>query len=859
MSQAIHDDLFAGESLASAVLRRVDWSRTPLGPVDVWPQSLRTSLSICLNSAFAILVWWGPDLVMLYNDAYIPLIAKKHPHGLGAKGSEVFPEIWNTIGPMLEGVMRTGRPVRADDLLLFLERNGYPEECYFTFSYSPILDESGGVGGVFTPVQETTARVINERRLRTLTDLADVRTKQADSVEGACQALMSVLSANQIDLPFTAIYLFEGTGDRARRCAASGECSEGLAPAQVSFDTAWPPLDRVLKGETVLLTPKPVENGELPTGFWGLPVDEMIALPIRQSGSERAKGFVLAAANPRKRLDDEYLSFLSLVGEHVAGTLADAEAFRHERERAKALAEIDRAKTMFFSNVSHEFRTPLTLITGPLEEALADTALSAEARERLELAQRNTLRLQKLVNNLLDFSRIEAGRVQGIFEPVDLVELTEDLVSSFRSTFEKAGLALNVRAAGPVDPVYVDRDMWEKIVLNLLSNAFKYTLRGGVEVTLAPSPGEVRLVIEDTGVGIPAGELPKIFQRFQRVEGAPGRSIEGTGIGLALVQELVKLHKGSIQVQSELGTGSRFEVAIPVGSDHLEPSDLQGRRQISTTTARVNAFVTEALRWIPETAAKEVVFSSLEVAEGNAGAALAPSSERKRVLLADDNADMREYVTRLLKNAYEVEAVSNGAEALAAIRAHRPDLIISDVMMPVMDGLQLLAAIRGDDSFASLPLILLSAKAGEDAHIEGLSAGADDYLVKPFSARELIARVGSALKISEIRANAEKSLRESEQELRFTLELNPQIPWTAAPNGAVTHLTERWLKLTGLSREEALGRGWEAIQHPEDLVEVVKAWRSSRRDRRRVRPRAPDPDASGNVSLGALACVPACG
>lgn len=768
------NEVFPGDSETSAILRTLDWANTPLGPVDGWPQSLRTSISICLNSAFAILVWWGPELAMIYNDAYAPVISSKHPRALGAPGREIFPEVWATIGPMLTSVLVCGKAVRADDLLLVLDRNGYPEECYFTFSYSPIVDESGSVAGIFTPVHETTERVINERRLKTLSMLAQVRSEQSASTKGACDALGLALSRNPIDLPFTAIYLFEGESGRAERSTTSIEAGEALAPLWVEANAAWPPMEITLSGKITVVSTEFLPKEQVPLGHWGLPAQELAVIPLKQAGSDRPKGFLLAALNARKRLDESYKNFLSLIGEHLSGAIADAEAFKQERMRAEALAEIDRAKTVFFSNVSHEFRTPLTLMAGPIQELLEDETLPDGVRERLEMAQRNTLRLQKLVNNLLDFSRIEAGREQGHFEPVDLAALTQDLVSSFRSAFERVGLTLEFRSAPTLPPAYVDRDMWEKIVLNLVSNAFKFTLCGGVRVDLLQAGQSIEMEVSDTGTGIPAAELPKIFKRFERVKRAESRSFEGTGIGLALVHELVKIHGGEIRVESVEGTGSRFSVSIPSGPSHPNNVPSESRARDTRVSARVDAYVNEAMRWIGEI--KDAETSAISITadeEVLISPTFASPSSKNRVLVADDNADMRQYLHRLLKDFYEIETVSNGAEALDAVRRRLPDLLLSDVMMPIMNGMELVRSIREDPSIASLPIILLSARAGEEAQVEGLDIGADDYLIKPFSARELIARVSAALKIAQIRATSETLVREERARL---LEVLRQAP-----------------------------------------------------------------------------------
>ncbi len=481
------------------------------------------------------------------------------------------------------------------------------------------------------------------------------------------------------------------------------------------------------------------------------------------------------------RLDDLYRSFFELMATQIATAIGNARAYEDERKRADALAEIDRAKTAFFSNVSHEFRTPLTLMLGPLEESLDDAeGLIPEERERVSIVHRNGLRLLKLVNTLLDFSRIEAGRAQANFVPIDLAPWTAELVSNFRSATDRAGLGLIVNCPSLPEPVYVDRDMWEKIVLNLVSNAFKFTFEGAITVSLLPSrDGEkIELTVRDTGTGIPPEELPRLFERFHRVEDDRGRSYEGSGIGLALVQELVKLHGGSIRVDSEVGKGSAFTVSISRGAGHLPAERIGDETGQVPTTLRPRAFVEEALRWLPGAGAT----LAGTILDGALAETLEPSDEPiatagARILVADDNADMRDYVCRLLGRRFAVEAVPNGEVALAAAKASPPALILSDVMMPRLDGFGLVKAIREDDRLREVPVILLSARAGEEAKVDGLGAGADDYLVKPFSARELLARVQANLQMFQIRKSAQDALRKRTVELETVLETVPTAVW----------------------------------------------------------------------------------
>jgi PAS domain S-box-containing protein len=490
----------------------------------------------------------------------------------------------------------------------------------------------------------------------------------------------------------------------------------------------------------------------------------------------------------------------------------------YEREIARQreeLAKLDVLKTQFFANVSHEFRTPLTLMLGPLEDTLANAhgVLPPEAAESLAISHRNALRLLKLVHTILDFSRIEAGRIQASYQLTDLCALTAELTSNFRSLCEKAGLRLIVTCQpfNPDAPAYVDRDLWEKIVLNLVSNAFKFTLQGEIEVRLEATAGQARLTVRDTGVGIPAEELPHVFERFHRVEHSRGRTHEGAGIGLALVHELVRLHGGTVAVTSAVGEGSTFTVTIPLGATHLDPDRIGKSPALTSKAITHAAFVEEALRWLPDE----------PVADSEACAAERPEpgqkeTDKPRILWADDNADMRAYVTRLLGGRFEVQPVCDGEEALSAARAHPPDLILSDVMMPKLDGFGLLRALRGDPALREIPIILLSARAGEESRIEGMEGGADDYLVKPFSARELIARVETHVKVSRMRQRAGAAIRESEDRFRTFANTAPVILWITESDGACSFISRGWYDYTGQSEEAALGFGWLDVVHPDD-------------------------------------------
>ncbi len=453
-------------------------------------------------------------------------------------------------------------------------------------------------------------------------------------------------------------------------------------------------------------------------------------------------------------------------GDFVLAAIVDiTERKRAEQERA----ELDRAKTAFFSNVSHEFRTPLTLLLSPLEEALrsADGTQNPQERARLELVYRNALRLLKLVNTLLDFSRIEAGRVQASYEPVELSTLTSDLASVFRSAVERAGLRLTVDCPPVGEPVYVDREMWEKIVFNLLANALKFTFEGEIAVSIRKTEKGVQLAVRDTGVGIPKEELPRLFERFHRVKNSRARTQEGTGIGLALVQELARLHGGTVHVESEEGKGSRFSVTLPLGTAHLPAGRIAVAREHAPAALGAAPYLEEVRQWVPPTSGGPAAEAARPPQHPPAveNAPPAGDTRRARILLAEDNADMRDYLERLLREHWEVDSHPDGLSALRAAQARTPDLVLSDVLMPGLGGFDLLRELRATPRTKTVPVILISARAGEEAHVEGLEAGADDYLIKPFSARELQARVQSNLELSAQRRRAEAEARRMNEQL----------------------------------------------------------------------------------------------
>jgi PAS domain S-box-containing protein len=786
MSVVFRADQEIGRDLAA-----VDWASTPLGPVEEWPQSLVTAVNILLSSQFAMWMAWGPELTFFCNAAYRrDTLGRKYPWALGRPASEVWAEIWVEVGPRIERVLSAGEATWDEALMLLLERSGYSEESFHTFSYSPLRDDDANVVGMLCVVSEDTERIIGERRMTTLRDLGSdpsvVRTERQILDFAADQ-----LAGNPYDLPFTLTYLFDDDGD-AQLAGVSGITPGHPAAPQTlrgSSPSIWP-VEKPARGESELIE-LDGRAPDLPTGAWREPPERALVVPLLQQGGAPL-GFLVAGLNRHRPLDDGYRGFVELVGSHISAGVGGARSYQAQQQRAETLAELDRAKTAFFSNVSHEFRTPLTLILGPLDELLnRETGVDEHAHQELELVQRNALRLAKLVNTLLDFSRIQAGRMQARFEPADLPALTAELASVFRSAIERAGLTLTVDCPPLDQPMHLDRQMWEKVVLNLLSNALKYTFEGTITIRVAREDTDAIVAVTDTGIGIPAAEMPRLFERFHRIETARARSTEGSGIGLALVKELVGLHGGTITADSQEGAGTTFTVRLPFGAAHLPTDELaEPTRTRAISGVIAEPYVQEALRWLPaaESASSEATTTAVTPAETDDG--------RPRVLIADDNADMREYLTNLLRSSgYEVSDVADGRQALEAIRSQVPDLLISDVMMPELDGLELLTALRGDLRTAALPVLLLSARAGQEASIEGLQAGADDYLVKPFAAAELLARVRANIELARLRGHQVRwrtALVDSLQEAFFVCD----------EHGAVIEINSAFAEILGYGPEQ---------------------------------------------------------
>lgn len=759
---------FVGSSMMDGLLGRLDWAKTPVGTPDTWPGTWRAALRMCLDSFVPMVVLLGEEFLLVYNDACVPVVGGRHPRCLGKGAAAEWPEIWSSlIEPMVNHVIRTGEPAGSDDLYLPLERNGYPEETHMAFAVSAIREDDGAPTALLVTLRETTERVLVARLVQCLDGLS-TRCFPAETAEDACSIAAEVMSGYLRDLPFTLMYLVDADGQHARLAAHSGliEATADVAPPSISL-TGEAQSDPFSVGR-VINTQTPAECHGIRERVAPRVRDPMfaphLAMTVPLADPSGGIGGVLVMGTNPMRPETEGKKLSNAVAARLTTAIANAKVKQRTRERTEALAALDRAKTLFLSDVSHEFRTPLTLLLSPLEDVLRSRSLAVADRELLQTSRRAATRLLKLVQSLLDFSRVEAGRIQAAFEPADLGTLTADLASLFRSTFERAHIALVVESTPLTEPVYVDRDMWEKIVLNLLSNAFKFTLTGEVSVRLALQDEWVALAVRDTGCGISPEDLPRVFERFHRGETTRARSAEGSGIGLSLVQELVKLHGGTVSVASEVDQGTTVTVRIHRGTKHLPAEQAHSPRR-QNLAGGVAPYIEEISGWLGDQ--DEPVASGKPAKPQSAKrVSPAPAESAERILVVDDNADMRRYLCRILQEHWKVETASDGMLALARLRKSAPDLVVADLMMPGLDGLSLLGAMRDDAKLVDVPVMVLSARVNEDASIDALNAGADDYLPKPFSARELVARVAVQLARARLR-RAERAAREVAEQRSF--------------------------------------------------------------------------------------------
>ena len=407
-----------------------DWEATALGRVDAWPSALVSAVRTVLPARVPMVIWWGPDFVQIYNDVMAELLGDKHPDAMGRPAAEAWAEVWNELGPLAAGVLASSQAALRENQLLLIDRHGYVEETYWDFSFSPLVDEGGVVRGVFVAANDETARVVQLRRFRTVHELRLVSVTDSPDAAGVCRAAMEVIRRNRAAVPFAGLYLRSNTGESAELVESYGvHPTSEVLPSAVHIDESSA-IGRVCtSGREELVTGLREVGGIDPSPLGPLAPDAAMLLPLASATDTLPVGVFVLGVNPYREVDDVYRTFIDVIAQQVSTLVSDAFAHQEERQRSQALIDLNEAKTRFFHNVSHEFRTPLTLIEAHLHDVLRDTSLSLDERRRhdLEAARRSAIGLGKLVDGLLELARADTQTVRPNPQPTDLPQLTRQL------------------------------------------------------------------------------------------------------------------------------------------------------------------------------------------------------------------------------------------------------------------------------------------------------------------------------------------------------------------------------------------------------------------------------------------------
>ncbi|WVF67026.1 hypothetical protein IAT40_001769 [Kwoniella sp. CBS 6097] len=855
------------------LLGSVDWASTKLGPRSQWSPVVEMMLEVIMRSPTQDALWLGEDFQMLYNDNYAHIVDHPRMYGRSAKVKEAWGPVWDSVYHLIERCLTEGEPCyREDDLLLYRRGpSGYWVEKYHTWSFIPLFDEQGAPLGLYNPTRETTPSVLARRRQESMRDLSE-NLLIARTLKEYYGSIVEILEKNPKDVPFLMCYsVHEDTKgqqqldltlestigvpedhpaaprkitlghERSVRAPYGGRLlssptlsaisalSSGTGRVKYSYDKhSWPILKAITSRQAVVID----DCTELIRGFplrqWEALPEAAIIIPIcSETSAETPHAVMILGLNLASPLDSVYEDWIHVLRAHLTSSLGSVRAYEAEHQRQMERDRMERAKTAWFQGAAHDLRSPLTLVAGPLDDLLR-TKLLPDQRSTLSLAQRNLARVQRLVNALLDFSRIEAGKMTGRFLPVDLGRFVGDLAALFKPAVKRRKLVYTVNIEPHEGMVFVDPTLFETVVTNLISNALKYTESGSVNVTVKYHELYVDIAIVDTGIGIPKAELSAVTDRFHRATTALTSGTEGTGIGLALTKEIVRLHGGDLLITSQTAVesrgghhGSTFVARIPL----VERQAVEGEIERNAFGTYGKQVVEEAMHWV-------IGGSDVETESTGSGVDGSLSSrgdgflfdKNDVLLLVDDNHDMRHYVKRIFSPYCKVIEAVNGKQALEKARANPPNLILSDLMMPIMNGHQLLNAIRADPNTRMVPMVLLSAATDDELRLGALIEGAEDFMLKPFKPKELLARVHLHMQIGKKRALLEGLYAQRERELAILSDFCPSGIIRSDSDGNIIYGNDTYRAYTGIPADVDIN-SWPEYVDPETREVLLAAWK----------------------------------
>lgn len=778
--------------------------------------------------------------------------------------------MWDGVYHLIDRCLTLGEPTyKEDDLLLYRRgQRGQFLERYHTWSFIPIFDPTGKPLGLYNPTSETTAAVLARRRQETMRDLSE-ELLVARNTADYFASVSEVLERNTKDVPFAITYsiaddtrgalsmqlessigvpdnhpsvpakmslqlpnLRSQSSQRGSNAFSSPTLSaisnltNSSSRVKVSYMTkSWPIATALATRQCVLVD----DCSALITGFPLREWDEMpyqaIVIPIcSELSTDTPRAVMIMGLNYRCPLDTAYEDWIHVLRAHLVSSLASARASEEEKQRVADIDRMARAKTAYFQSAAHELRTPLTLVAGPIDDML-QTPLTASQNKTLTMAQRNLRRIQRLVNALLDFSRLEAGKLTGHFYPVHLGQFVGDLAALFGPGLERRNVAYSIDIQAREKMVFVDPALLETAVTNLISNAVKYTAAGRVDVRVSYSDSAF-ISVTDTGCGIPANEVDTVTDRFNRASNAT-RAVEGTGIGLALTKEIVKLHGGELLISSrtveETGGahGSTFTIVLPL----VERETAENGSAVAFG-AYGRQMVEEVNQWAGN--------ASVDVRSEDAGSLNGSVDTAKGegvfffdksdvLLLVDDTVELRRYIKSIFAPHCTVVEAANGVEALEYVRHNPVQLILSDLMMPKMSGDELLAEIRSDPTTASIPMVLLSAATDEEVRLSAIVAGAEDFILKPFRPKELLARIHLHMQLGKRRRELERLFMVREHEIRILSDLCPTGIIRTNEDGLITYGNNAWKAHAGMKVDDD-PLSWPQYLEPNEGDRLGKEW-----------------------------------
>lgn len=815
------------------------------------------------------------------SDSNVPYeIHLQGRHAFGRSGKEVWAEIWDYLGPLVDRVL-AGESIFRENDLLFIGRygNNIPSETYIDWRYVPIHSR-GSVVGLFNQSLDKTEKVLAERRLNAVRNLSE-QMLVVRSMQEYYDSIVDVLEEHPRDAPFVMCYSVKpdphgSATDAGTTVHVDLERSIGVpddhpsAPKHLTLSVAsktksifgtnlgglssptlsaisalssgsgrihqyvdashsWP-IKKALATRQCIV----VENcrdliKDYPIRVWDeLPISAIVVPICSDSSTEIPESVLILGLNIRRPFDADYDSWVHVIRSHLASAHTSVKAVEAEKKRLDDQARMEKAKTAWFRGAAHDLRSPLALVSGPLDDVL-HTDLSSKQKTSLTTAKRNVDRLMRLVDSLMDFSRLEAGKVEGRFVPTELSPFLSDLANLFRPAIERQGIDLIVDLQPSDTMVYVDPTLFETVISNLLGNAMKYTESGQIVVRLRYTD-HAEISIIDTGVGIPQDELQVITEVFHRATNVVHAGTQGTGLGLSIAREILHLHEGSLEVSSstgsdshETGHGSTFTAKIPLKERRVNFTD----SDIPAFGRYGQALVDEAMRWKRSGSSTEGSSSEVGV-ESSIGSTSKFSDglmfePGDTLLIVDDNSDLREYVKGIFSSYCKVQEASNGEMGRKMALENPPSLILCDVLMPKLSGMDLLTSLRNEPSTRITPIVMLSAVSGDEARVDALMNGAEDYLTKPFKPKELLARVHLHMHVGKKRKQLEDMYSQRQTELALLSDYCPSGIMRANAEGIVTYANAAWRKMAGMSVHDDPA-SWPDFVDDDNKALLYPAW-----------------------------------